>query len=94
MIVFLRPSNWFLKIVTCSDPGCTVQTLTNVDSTSPAQKLYQSFVLSSTGLPLVSYYDSLATDLKLSRSDDAACIGTKTITGVLPMAMMLASSLH
>ncbi len=75
-----------LNLLHCNDANCSGgdDTISSVDSTGTVG-LYPSMVLDGSGYPVIAYYDSTNTNVKLVHCNDANCSGgnesTVTIDG-------------
>lgn len=80
VIAYFDSTNGDLKVLRCSNSACTGSvTINTVDSTgivgaSPA------IILSSSGLPRISYYDGTNGDLKVAYCTNASCSGSTLYT--------------
>lgn len=73
-----------LKVAKCSNPKCTMGTvtLTTVDNPSNRVGLHTSIAIGSDGFPIISYEDMDAGALKVAKCTNAACSGAVTISFV------------
>ena len=74
-------SNGDLKVAKCGNPACTSgNTLTTVDAGTTVGR-DSSITIGTDGLPVISYFDSPNSDLKVAHCGDAACtVGNKITT--------------
>lgn len=72
-----------LKVARCDDVPCSAVTPQTVDDPPGGNTVgeYSAVAVGADGLPIVSYYDETALNLKVAHCDDAACTGA-TITTV------------
>jgi predicted regulator of Ras-like GTPase activity (Roadblock/LC7/MglB family) len=73
-----------LKVAKCASAACTgVATITTVDDPATAGVgSYTAIAIGTDGRPMISYFDSSASALKVAHCADAACTGMATITTV------------
>lgn len=62
-----------LHLAICHDAVCTSKTLRTVDDSINSVGQYSSLALTTSGIPVVSYYDATDDDLKLAICENAAC---------------------
>jgi predicted regulator of Ras-like GTPase activity (Roadblock/LC7/MglB family) len=76
-------TNKDLNVLHCGDAVCTpaTNTINTVDSAGVVG-VYTSIAIGADGLPVVSYWDSTNSDLKVAHCGDAACSSGNTITTV------------
>jgi hypothetical protein len=76
IISYIDGSNANLKVAHCNDVACAGQDekITTVDASNQVN-FYTAISIGSDGLPLVSYYDSNAGNLKVAHCNDIACAG-------------------
>jgi hypothetical protein len=71
-----------LKVAHCGDAACiSGNTVTTVDS-AEAVGQYTSIAIGADGFPVISYYDSVNTNLMVAHCEDAACAGYNTVITV------------
>ena len=68
------------KLAACADATCSSGSITirTIDSTGVVGR-YTSLALTTTGVPVISYYDTGNGDLKLAVCADATCSSSTTI---------------
>jgi predicted regulator of Ras-like GTPase activity (Roadblock/LC7/MglB family) len=83
VVSYLDNTNYDLKVLHCGDAVCTpaTNTINTVDSAGVVG-VYTSIAIGADGLPVVSYWDSTNSDLKVAHCGDAACSSGNTITTV------------
>jgi predicted regulator of Ras-like GTPase activity (Roadblock/LC7/MglB family) len=75
VIAYWDATNTNLKVAKCVDAACTgTSTLSTVDS-SGVVGLYPSIAIGADGLPVIAYYDSTNSNLKVAKCATAACSG-------------------
>ncbi len=76
VISYYDSSNQNLKLIHCNDPACfgNDESINVVDSDDSVGR-YTSLVLDAAGYPVISYYDSTNSDLKLVHCNDPVCGG-------------------
>jgi len=62
-----------LKLAVCNNAACTSPTLSTLDGAGSSVGYYTSLALTSSGIPVISYYDDTNGNLKLAVCNDAAC---------------------
>ena len=62
-----------LKLAACPEPTCTLAPILRTVDSDGNVGMYLSLVLTDTGLPIFSYYDGTAHDLKLAVCVDRTC---------------------
>jgi hypothetical protein len=83
VISYWDVTNHSLKVAVCGDVNCTSgNTLATVDNSPGEVGLYTSLLLTSGGLPIISYYDYNNGDLKLAICGDVICSSNNTLTTV------------
>ncbi len=73
--------NGHLKVAHCGDAVCTaaLATLTTVDNAAAVGR-YSSLAIGTDGMPVISYYDSTRTLLKVAHCTTVACSSAVTTT--------------
>jgi PKD repeat protein len=74
VVSYLDSTNFDLKVAHCGDAACTpaTNTINTVDSAGVVG-VYTSIAIGADGLPVVSYWDSTNSDLKVAHCGDASC---------------------
>jgi hypothetical protein len=68
-------------VAKCGNASCSAgNTLTTVDSTALNVGLVTSITIGTDGLPVISYYDSTNTNLKVAKCGNASCSSGNTLT--------------
>jgi hypothetical protein len=79
VIAHYDATNFDLILTRCNDVNCVgVETSTVVDNSVTTVGLYPSLTLDSSGFPVIAYYDSTTTALKIVHCDDLYCAGGDT----------------
>jgi hypothetical protein len=67
-----------LKVLHCNDPDCAGggESITSPDTASNAE--YTSIALDAVGFPVISYWDSAGSNLKVLHCDDVNCAGVES----------------
>lgn len=82
VISYYDNSNTNLKVAKCANAGCTsATTLTTVDATGSMGE-YTSIALSADNFPVISYYDSTNSALKVAKCHNSGCTIAATLTVV------------
>ncbi len=82
IVSYTDNTNTSLKLAVCGNATCSAgNTFTTVDNAADVGS-YISLKLNASGLPIISYYDTTNTSLKLAMCGDAACSAGNTITTV------------
>ena len=70
-----------LRLAHCNDPNCAGgdETINAVATTTNNDGEFSSLALDSNGMPVISYYDTFATTLRLVHCNNANCSGVQTI---------------
>ncbi|UPA22890.1 S-layer homology domain-containing protein [Candidatus Peribacteria bacterium] len=80
VISYYDSSNTNLKVAKCANAGCTsATTLTTVDATGSMGE-YTSLALGTDGFPVISYYDTTNTALKVAKCFNSGCTVATTLT--------------
>jgi len=80
VISYYDSTNTNLKVAKCTNAGCTsATTITTVDATGNMGE-YSSIALSADGFPVISYYDSTNSALKVAKCHNASCSIAATLT--------------
>jgi predicted regulator of Ras-like GTPase activity (Roadblock/LC7/MglB family) len=80
VIAYHDVTNRDLKVAKCLNAVCTAGvTITTVDSAGDVGR-YASLAIGTDGFPVIGYYDSTNSDLKVAKCVNAACTGSSTIT--------------
>ena len=70
-----------LRVYKCSNADCTAGTATDVDApVGVSVGLQSSIVVPADGLPVISYWEVLARNLRIAKCSTASCAGVATIT--------------
>ena len=70
-----------LRVYKCSNADCTAGTATDVDApVGVSVGLQSSIVVPADGLPVISYWEVLARNLRIAKCNTASCAGVATIT--------------
>jgi hypothetical protein len=70
-----------LKVAKCIDRKCSAATTATIDNPTNVVGFYTSIAIGADGLPVISYQDDTAGDLKVAKCNDPACApGGETIT--------------
>ncbi|MBL6634670.1 MAG: hypothetical protein ISP35_00565 [Ilumatobacteraceae bacterium] len=82
VISYRDATNTALKVAACTATDCSgTPTITTIDSDG-AVGYYTSIAIGDNGYPVISYYDSTNTALKVAACANAGCTGTPTVTTV------------
>ncbi len=82
VIAYFDITNRDLKVMKCADAACAVgNTTTTVDSTNDAG-YYPSIVVPADGLPVISYEEGSAFDIKVVKCGNASCSSGNTISTI------------
>ena len=74
VISYYDLTNGVLRVAKCGNAACTgASTITTVDSAGNVG-LFSSITLGADGLPVISYYDSTNSDLKVAKCTSATCV--------------------
>jgi hypothetical protein len=72
-----------LKVAKCANAACSVPAIINtVDNSANIVGTYTSIIVGNDGLPMISYLDVTANNLKVAKCVNGACAGAATITTV------------
>jgi hypothetical protein len=72
-----------LKVAKCGNPSCTAGNIISTVAGSTADRIgeFSAIAVGSDGLPVISFFATTATDLRVAKCNDAACSGAnETIT--------------
>ncbi|MDA0300773.1 MAG: hypothetical protein O3B40_10150, partial [Actinobacteria bacterium] len=82
VISYIDRDNTALKVAACTTNDCTgTPTITTVDS-AVGIGVFTSIAIGDNGYPVIAYYESANTALKVAACTTADCTGTSTITTV------------
>lgn len=82
VVAYADLTNGDLRVGKCSNSGCTTSTtLTTVDSTGTVGR-EPSIAIGDDGFPVISYYDTTNSSLKVAKCSDAGCTASTTLTTV------------
>ena len=76
-IISYNDDNGHLKVTACTNPTCTTQTITTLDSTNSGG-YFTSITVGADANPIISYYDNTTKDLKVAACTNPTCTA-KTI---------------
>lgn len=81
IVSYLDITNFDLKVLKCGDAACTAGNVASVvDGAGSNVGQHTSIAIGVDGLPVVSYYDSTNSGLKVAKCGDASCSAGNTLT--------------
>ena len=73
VISYYDETNGNLKLAVCTNAACTSYTISTLDSPGAVVGKYTSIAVTSSNLPVISYYDETNQNLKLALCNNADC---------------------
>jgi hypothetical protein len=83
VIAYFGSSTAALRVVHCGNAACSSSTVTSADTGGGDETgLYTSIAIGTDGFPIISEYDDIAGDLRVTHCGNAACSSGNTNTAV------------
>ena len=82
VVSYQDQANLDLKVAKCVNPACTGSATTTTVDSAGSVGTNTSIAIGADGNPVVSYYDSNNSDVKVAKCANAACTGSATITTI------------